>query len=882
MQYVPFRCPNSSTRDESYNLPHLHPDRTAATFSARPSTSSHARSTCDDHVARPNRLYSLFARMLDGSETERAEILAQISSESPTLAVELADLLRSHDGAPASFLRYGTMAEPSVTDDSNQFGAYRIVGELGRGGMGIVFDAEQEEPRRRVALKVVPSGASLQPLLVQRFQREAKVLGRLQHRGIAQIYEAGTAQVGLATWPYFAMERIDGELLDDWLSHRPSLESKLSLFIEICDAIHHAHEHHVVHRDIKPSNIMVVRGDTPGSFHPKVLDFGVALTVDGQGTSPTFVTQSGQVIGTVAYMSPEQMAGDSKAVNARTDVYALGVILYWLLTDTLPLPVRDRPLHEAVRIVQTEEPIRLRSVDPSISSELDNIVQRALEKNPDRRYSTAASLADDVRRFLRHEPVTARPPSTWYLAAKFAQRNQHLVAGIVATFVALVFGLATTTTAFFEAARERDRAQNALRASRAMADYLTEVLASGDPWSNSADLKVRDIIEPAAASISTRFRDQPLIEARLHTTIGRVYAGLGLFSQSVHHFELALKQFSDLETTAASDRIIAISNLGQSLLKLKRTDDAKAVLEGGFSLLEPQFDQDDPQLLPILTVLIALKLKSGVDSSTLTLIENAERRASFYEDLSQPYVVELLVNRSSYHRRRAESHLAYPYLNKLYRTIKDGHGIKYSSTKLGVAAEQLGSTSRTLGRTEEALALHQEGYNLLLQELGPAHNFTVDTASQYARTLAKAGRAEEGLKLLNEVRKLAEAAAKEQGTPFVLPTILEYTQARILAQIPERREQAERALRAVIRRCRSESGEMAGLTQMTRQALVTFLLRDHRFKEAINEVDILLPHLRTKYAPGTPRLEEVIKHRATAVAGLRRSASPSSLAKALN
>lgn len=827
---------------------------------------------------RSKRVYELFTELLDGVGDERKDVLARIAAESPTLAGELSELLRSQEAAPQSFLRYGVMSEPATTDEPLQIGGYRVVGELGRGGMGIVFDAEQEEPRRRVALKVVPSGAHLEPTLVRRFQRESRVLARLQHPAIAQIYEAGTAKVGLAMWPYFAMERIDGEQLNDWLDRQPPMESRLQLFAEVCDAIQHAHQNHVLHRDIKPNNIMVVPGNQPGSFRPKVLDFGVALPIDDQGRDRSFVTHSGHLMGTVAFMSPEQMGGESNALDARSDVYALGVLLYWLLTRRLPLPVSDRPIHVAAQIIRLEEPIQLRSIDPTISSELGTIVHRALEKAPSRRYPTAASLGEDVRRFLRNEPVMARDPSTWYLAAKFARRNRGLVAGVTATFLALVFGLVTTNLAFLEAVRERDRAESALHASDAMSNFLTDVLASSDSWSNGVDVKVRDIIEPAAASISARFSDLPLTEARLHSTVGRVYLSLGLHERAVHHLELASERFDGLTDVSVLDRMLVSTGLGQSLIELGRFDDGRVVLEKAYGLLAPQFEPEDPQLLPLLNVLASLRLILGDESSALLLIEDAERRASYYDDFSQPEVIELLFNRAFYHRRRSEPQLAYDYLENLYRAVREGHGSKFSSVQRSVVAERLGTISRALGQTDRALALHQEAQALQLQELGPAHQFTILSTHQYARTLAKAGRIQEGLIKIGQVSELLEKDAEAQGLPFLEPTVLLNARARLLARIPERRQEAEKVLRTLIARYQEELGEKATRTQKIRGELVTLLLRDQRYEEAKTEVDILLVHLRAKYPEGASSLEAALAQQADAVArlGIRSKTASSS------
>jgi len=269
-------------------------------------------------------------------------------------------------------------------------GRYKIVRLIGEGGMGAVYEAEQDQPRRTVALKVIKPGMA-SPALLKRFEQEAQALGRLQHPGIAQIYEAGTADTGYGPQPYFAMEFIRGEDLHSFVAsrHLNTLE-RLELFAKVCDAVHHAHQRGLIHRDLKPGNILV---DETGQ--PKILDFGVARLTDrdAQATSQTDV---GQLIGTLAYMSPEQVLADPLELDIRSDVYALGVILYELLAERLPYSLSNK-LHEALLAIREEDPARLSSVNRSYRGDIETIVAKSLEKDKSRRYSSAAELAGDIR-----------------------------------------------------------------------------------------------------------------------------------------------------------------------------------------------------------------------------------------------------------------------------------------------------------------------------------------------------------------------------------------------------------------------------------------------------------------------------------------------------
>ena len=354
-------------------------------------------------------------------------------------------------------------------------GAYRILRLIGRGGMGEVYEAEQERPRRAVALKIIKPGAAT-PEALKRFELEAQVLGRLQHVGIAQIYEAGIHRAdtpaGAVVQPYFAMEFVHGQRLGEYAAQRRLTTSRrLELVARIADAVQHAHAKGVIHRDLKPGNILVVAGSAGGApaeaaiGQPKILDFGVARLTEHDVQMTTISTDMGQMIGTLPYMSPEQVTGDPAQLDTRSDVYALGVVLYELLTGHLPYDVRGKSTFEAMRVIREEEPTRLGSTTGwhgrpgrEFRGDIETIVGKALEKDKERRYATAAALAADIRRFLSDEPIAARPPSAAYQVRKFAKRNKALVGGVAATFLVLVAGLITSTTLYLRAEAQRQRA----------------------------------------------------------------------------------------------------------------------------------------------------------------------------------------------------------------------------------------------------------------------------------------------------------------------------------------------------------------------------------------------------------------------------------------
>jgi len=401
-----------------------------------------------DRHARAKALY-LECCGLDGSA--RARVLARGLGGDEALRGEVEAMLdfdarRPHFLEPAAAARAAPQALPT------RIGKFRILGRIGEGGMGTVFEAEQEHPRRVVALKLLRLELS-SPRLQRRFAREVELLGRLQHPGIARLYEAGQVETELGPLPWLSMERIEGVALTAWARAHPDLRVRLELFAEVCRAVQHAHERGVVHRDLKPANLLV---DEAGRAH--VLDFGIARALDADLGLTTQHHGAGEILGTLAYMSPEQAAGDSAALDARSDVYSLGVILHELLAGELPYPMPESSLVEAVAAIQTAQPRRLGSVQRALRGDLETIASTALEKDPGRRYASAGALGADVERFLRDEPIQAHEPSRAYVLARFVRRNRGSVVSVGAVFLALVVGLVAALRFGLGEAEQRARA----------------------------------------------------------------------------------------------------------------------------------------------------------------------------------------------------------------------------------------------------------------------------------------------------------------------------------------------------------------------------------------------------------------------------------------
>ncbi len=430
-----------------------------------------------------------------------------------------------------------------------RIGDHEILREIGRGGMGVVYEAQQAHPRRRVALKVI-RGTYVTPELVKRFRHEAQLLGQLDHSGIAHVYEAGSAMVGDTRRPYLVMELVDGQPLDEHVrAERVDVRQILELMAMVCDAVQHAHQRGIIHRDLKPPNVLVkrnpdLRGDDPSVIdapvQPKVLDFGVARATDADLAVTTVNTRAGQVVGTLSYMSPEQVAGQTD-VDTRCDVYALGVILYELLAGERPFDLARTPMAEAARVIAEEDPTSLGTRVPDLDHDVVTIVSKAMDKDRERRYRSAAELADDLRRYLRSEPISARPPSATYLLRRFARRNRAIVVGTLATITVLVAGLIASTAGFISARTERDAKTSALETSDAVIDFLSDMLTAARPEARGRDVTVVDLLGQASGDLGDRFENRPGVAGKLRSVIGGTYVALGEYQAADSHAVAAVE-----------------------------------------------------------------------------------------------------------------------------------------------------------------------------------------------------------------------------------------------------------------------------------------------------------------------------------------------------
>lgn len=470
-------------------------------------------------------------------------------------------------------------APPAESGVPDSIGRYRIVRRIGEGGMGTVYEAIQDEPERRVAVKVVRPDLS-SPRMTRRFRREVGVLGHLHHPGIAQIFDAGTAAVHGRETPYLVMEYVEGMALGEYAkAHDLSIPQRVALVRQVCSAIQHAHDQGVVHRDLKPANVLVRPGQSAsgtdlheGIGRPVVLDFGVARAT--QEVAPaTLETQVGQVVGTLSHMAPEQIDGDSTNIDGRADVYALGVVLYELLTGHLPIDLQGANLTQAAERIRGDVPPLLRTHDSRLAGDLEIVVGKALSKEPEGRYPTAAAFGEDLMRFLEEEPIRARRPSALYHLRLFARRNRMLVTGLSAAAALIVVALIVVSvllvqqsslrkTAIEErneasmqraiaieerkkASEQREIAIDERDKAKAVASFQRELLNQGnlEDGGNPRETTLLQALNWASDAVATAFPGAPTIEGAIRLTLANSYLPLQEYEKAEEHLLWAIETF---------------------------------------------------------------------------------------------------------------------------------------------------------------------------------------------------------------------------------------------------------------------------------------------------------------------------------------------------
>ena len=676
------------------------------------------------------RVRDVFLRARELRGPERQRYLDEACADSEAVRAEVESLLGFDESSvspldepvlgsrtPAS---EGLVLDEGESQAGRRIGGYEVLSELGRGGMGVVYLAEQELTHRRVAIKVLNT-RSYSPGRLRRFELEAQILGLLKHPGIAQIYEAGTADLGAGSQMFFAMELVEGPPLTEFARERklPPAE-RIGLLVRVCEAVHHAHLRGVIHRDLKPDNILV---DELGAC--KVLDFGVALFDEGEAGEARARQAGGGLVGTPAYMSPEQRAGRSELLDARSDVYTLGVIAHELLQGQLP--GRGAP------------------ASASIDEELRAILDTALAPEPDDRYSTAAALAEDLRRYLAHEPLHVRKATAGYVLRKFAQRRRSLATALVGIILLLIAGVVVSTSFGFEARRQTERKEKLI-------DFLREVLTSPIPMRSGSDVTLLEVLAESEAILQRSLVDEPEVEADVRLILGELYRSLGDTLKAEPHLRLSLELSRQVRGEDHLQTRLAKLELARVLvLYLGKIDEAEALVRDLLAAGPGSSSKEGELYFTALASLAGIQRKHGHQELAVQTYLEAEQVLSSLEGMPPVTRIRVRSNRAriltELQRFDEAEAIARAALDSALLQLEDGHretlGVKMTIGFLLLQIAKAGDPSRLV----EAETMARDILAGRTARLGVGHPGTLSGLRLLSEVLDLQGRIEEAIEV---------------------------------------------------------------------------------------------------------------------------------------
>ncbi|MBS0188449.1 MAG: serine/threonine protein kinase [Planctomycetes bacterium] len=651
---------------------------------------------------------------------------------------------------------------PEALATPGRIGHYAITRILGEGGMGVVYLAEQDRPRRTVALKVIRPGL-LTPKMLRRFELESETLAKLQHPGIASIFEAATHESAYGPQPYFAMELVEGKPLTLYaFENKLDLEQRLELFRKVCDAVQHAHQKGVVHRDLKPSNILVT-----ASGQPKILDFGIARATDNSAGPPgaTLRTEAGTLVGTLPYMSPEQVH-DPSSVDVRSDVYTLGVILFELLTGKLPHALDTQTLPEAVRIIAEAEAPSLRAIDRSMPSDVATITAKAMEKDRTRRYQSASDLGADIGRYLNNEPILARPPSRAYRIRKFVRRNRALVAGVSLAFLALVGGVIGTTWQAAEATRGRQLAEQRGKeleiqkqiaereaaTAKATNEFLNGMLAAASPESESSgELTVREVLDLAAARLAST-EVQPRVEIPLRSTLSNTYRALGRTDDALREAKRCLDLARENMGENSVDELEARRTYAVILAENGESDEAEKLTRAAILVYEKDPAKYDRELAQARCELGRYLIDRGMAADGAEELRRGIEGLKKHVDFKDRNLQTAMHNYGAALDAAGRPQEAEKALREALAICEKQFGSDHAATayELNTLANML----QRSGRNDEAIAIHQRTLAIRQKRLPPGHPSILTSMANLATCYVAVGRYDEAITSLRETIEL--------------------------------------------------------------------------------------------------------------------------------
>ena len=675
-----------------------------------------------------------------------------------------------------------------------QIGAFRILEELGSGGMGTVFLATQTEPvERTVALKVMRSHY-LDEVGRVRFETERQAMARLQHPFVAQIFEAGTTDEGQ---PYFVMERVEGLPITDYCDHhRLSVQERLRLFRDVCEGVHHAHQKGIIHRDLKPSNILVTRVDR--RHVPKIIDFGIAKTFGHaarKGDADLEVTGE-RLLGTPAYLSPEaaHLREDRVDLDTRSDVYSLGILLYELLAGRRPFHDSEANLYQVLHQIAMEEPsgpstswnglgedqrrriAERRHIDTAglgrqLRGDLDWIVLKAIAKRRSDRYDSASALAADVDRHLRHEPVVAGPPSTFYRVRKFVRRRAGTVAAVLAIVLALGAGLVARTQEARRANREKaaaiaareetetalEVAEKARAESAEVSQFLVDLFRLSDPGqAKGGTVTARELLAEGAAKVRTGFEGQPQARARFMQRIADIYRKLGLYDEALELAKEGLALRREHLPPRHLELAESLNGLATLYAQLGRFEDAEPLLREALDIRRERLPPDDLFLATTINNLANLMIDLGQPEEAEPLFVQAIEIGRRQDGKPLEDQLVALNNLAAHYADTGRHAEADPLLREFVAHMRAEHGDLHPY--VAFALENLADVRWHLGAGDKAERLYLEAEEILVEVFGSEHPEVAYCLGERAHLYARQGRLDEAEPLFRRALTLQEAS----------------------------------------------------------------------------------------------------------------------------
>lgn len=725
--------------------------------------------------------------------------------------------------APSDPLLAETAAatRPASTDPNlpEALGEFRVLGLLGRGGMGAVYLAEQQQPQREVALKVL-RGAHDDPDSLRRFQLEGEALALLDHPNIAHVFATGVDDRHGARVPFLAMELVRGRnLLADADARGLDVEARVRLMLDVCAGVQHAHQRGVIHRDLKPANILV-----DGDGRPKIMDFGIARIVHDGGDAATRLTEAGQVVGTIPYMSPEQLRGETRRIDVRTDVFALGVILYELLAGRRPRELDASSLFSAIKSAERTSMVPLAKIAPKFGGDLDTIVMKALAEASSQRYASVGELAADLERYLEHRPILARAPSAFYIARKFARRHRALVAAAAITVLAL---LAATAFALVSAQKERE-ARELAEANGAVATavnrFTLNMLRGASAFENQGKpASVTDLLQDAERALERDLTHQPIAQGEVALLLADAFKSLGRYESAVRVAERAATQLpATAEHVEAKAQALLIK--ASALTALDRIDEADALIARDYRAIEAMLPPDSDARRDAVRFRANILERRGDAAAARDLIASALATAGAAGGDSARSLRQTL---ALLHRDLGDAATAQQQFETLLResiAAGDEIQIQEDQNNLATLADRMGD----LGRAESLLTASLSSSERIF---GRSHPSTLATQLNLLNVFIKQGRLADADGLSQDLLKRLDAGI---GRASYLGQSAINTRAYLLDEL-NRNDEAELLYREVLQLLDDHPSLRGQESVGNRNNLAMLLMEMNRFAEAAAE-----------------------------------------------